>query len=78
MISVTRLDGQAMFLNNDLIESIEPTPDTLITMSNGDKLYVRETPDDVIDRVVAFKRRIFAVAECPSGQVQSAGGSQWQ
>ena len=34
MIPVTRLDGQAMFLNNDLIESIEPTPDTLITMSN--------------------------------------------
>jgi len=78
MISVTRLDGQTMFLNNDLIESIEPTPDTLITMSNGEKLYVRETPDDVIDRVVAFKRRIFAVAHRPSDALRPAGRAECQ
>jgi len=60
MIAVTRLDGSAMWLNTDLIESVEPTPDTLISMSNGDKLYVRETPDTILERVIGFKRAIHA------------------
>ena len=58
MIAVTRLDGSAMWLNTDLIESVEPTPDTLISMSNGDELYVRETPDVILERVIGFKRAI--------------------
>jgi len=60
MIAVTRLDGSAMWLNTDFIESVEPTPDTLISMSNGDKLYVRETPDVILERVIGFKRAIHA------------------
>ena len=60
MIAVTRLDGSAMWLNSDLIESVEPTPDTLISLSNGDKLYVRETPDVIVDRMIGFKRAISA------------------
>ena len=59
MIALTRLDGGPMVINIDLIETIEPTPDTLISMSNGDKLYVRESPAEVVDRVVRFKRAIF-------------------
>jgi flagellar protein FlbD len=62
MIAVTRLDGSAMWLNCDLIESVEPTPDTLISMANGDKLYVRETPDVIVERVIGFKRAIHARA----------------
>jgi len=58
MIAVTRLDGAAMVINVDLIETIEPTPDTLISMSNGDKLYVRESLDEIVGRVVRFKRAI--------------------
>lgn len=60
MISVTRLDGGEMFLNADLIESIEPTPDTLICLANGSKLLVRETPDEVVTRVIAFRRALLA------------------
>lgn len=62
MIAVTRLDGSSMWLNTDLIESVEPTPDTLISMSNGDKLYVRETPDVILERVITFKRAIHTAA----------------
>jgi flagellar protein FlbD len=58
MISVTRLDGGPMVINIDLIETIEPTPDTLISMSNGDKLYVRESPDEIVERVIHFKRAV--------------------
>ena len=58
MIAVTRLDGVEMLLNVDLIESVEPTPDTLIALANGNKLYVRETPDEIVARVIDFKRRI--------------------
>ena len=78
MIAVTRLDGQAMFLNNDLIESIEPTPDTLITMSNGEKLYVREAPEEVIDRVVRFKRTLLDHSACVTPLVRAVGDEQWQ
>lgn len=67
MIAVTRLDGGAMLLNVDLIESVEPTPDTLISMANGDKLYVRETPDEIVARVIGFKR---AVIDGLGGRIQ--------
>ncbi len=78
MIAVTRLDGQAMFLNNDLIESIEPTPDTLITMSNGEKLYVREAPEEVVDRVVRFKRTVLDPSAAVSPLAHAAGDERWQ
>jgi flagellar protein FlbD len=58
MITVTRLDGGLMVINIDLIETIESTPDTLISMSNGDKLYVRESTDEIVDRVIRFKRAV--------------------
>jgi flagellar protein FlbD len=78
MIPVTRLDGQPMFLNNDLIESIEPTPDTLITMSNGEKLYVRETPEAVVDQVIRFKRAVLEGSTLAAPAGQSGGGVRWQ
>lgn len=58
MIAVTRLDGTPMLLNVDLIESIEQTPDTMISVAGGAKLLVRETPDELVERVIEFKRAI--------------------
>jgi flagellar protein FlbD len=69
VIAVTRLDGTAIWLNIDLIECVEPTPDTLVSMSNGDKLYVRETPAELVARVIDFKRAV---------QHRAAGGDPWQ
>lgn len=63
MIEVTRLNGSIFFLNPDMILSMEATPDTVITLTNGEKLLVKDTPEEVIDRFVAFRRRI--VTELP-------------
>jgi flagellar protein FlbD len=60
VIDVTRLGGGALVINVDLILSIEQTPDTMIAFSNGEKLLVLETPAMLIERVVAFRRRIGA------------------
>jgi flagellar protein FlbD len=61
VISVTRLDGSKFFLNSDLIESIESTPDTVITLTSQKKLVVKEAPRDVLDSIVTYRRRIFAI-----------------
>jgi flagellar protein FlbD len=61
VIAVTRLDGSKFYVNSDLIETIESTPDTVLTLSTQKKLIVRESPKELIDGVVAFRRRIFAI-----------------
>ena len=58
MIEVTRLNGSIYFLNPDMILTMEPTPDTVITLTNGEKLMVKESPQTLIERFVALKRRI--------------------
>jgi flagellar protein FlbD len=58
MIEVTRLNGSIYFINPDLILTLEATPDTIITLTSGEKLMVRETPQVLIDRFIALKRRI--------------------
>lgn len=58
MIPMTRLDGSSFFVNLDLIERIEPTPDTIVALVTGERLVVRESPTDLVDRIVAFKQRI--------------------
>ena len=63
MIEVTRLNGSIFFINPDMILSMEATPDTIITLTNGEKLVVKDTPEQIIDRFVLFKRRI--VSELP-------------
>ena len=63
MIEVTRLNGSIFFLNPDMILTLEATPDTIVTLTSGEKLVVKDTPEQIIDRFVAFKRRI--VSELP-------------
>ncbi|OYW07936.1 MAG: hypothetical protein B7X34_09840 [Acidobacteriia bacterium 12-62-4] len=58
MIALTRINGLPMVLNDDLIEQIESMPDTIVRLTNGQKVVVRETPTEVIDRVVAFRQRV--------------------
>ena len=59
MIRLTRLNRMPLVLNSDLIEHIDVTPDTVITLTTGQILRVRETADQVIQRIVEFRRRIF-------------------
>lgn len=58
MIKVTRLNGKEYFINFDLIETIEETPDTVITLRDGKKYVVLETTDEIIDRIIEFKRKV--------------------
>lgn len=59
VISVTRLDGSEFVINSDLIETVEATPDTVITFAHDKKVVVRETPEEIIDRVVLFRHRVY-------------------
>jgi len=59
MIPLTRLNHKALVINPDLIVSIEETPDTIITLSNGEKIAVQEKVKEVIQRVIQFRRCIF-------------------
>lgn len=58
MITVTRLDKRVVVLNVDLIKMIEATPDTIITLVNGDTLVVRDSVEDVIRRAIDYKRQV--------------------
>lgn len=60
MIRVSRLNGGALGLNADLIERIEQTPDTVVTLVGGKKLLVADTPDEIIERVITFRATVLA------------------
>ena len=60
MIHVTRINRVPLVLNSDLIEHIETTPDTVISLTNGQKFMVLESADEVIQRVITFRRQIDA------------------
>jgi len=59
MILLTRLNRVPLVVNSDLIEHIEITPDTVIALTTGQKFLVLETAEEIIDRIVQFRRRIF-------------------
>ncbi|HEV8037374.1 MAG TPA: flagellar FlbD family protein [Bryobacteraceae bacterium] len=58
MIRLTRINHVPLVLNADLIEHIEITPDTVIAMTSGQKFMVLESADEVIERVIEFRRLI--------------------
>lgn len=58
MIMLTRLDGSEFFINPDLIETIEETPDTHIILMNGNRQLVLERALAVVEKIIAFKARI--------------------
>lgn len=63
MIHLTRLNHVPLVLNADLIEHIETTPDTVISLTNGQKFLVLEPSEEIIERVVAFRRSIHAAPQ---------------
>lgn len=58
MVRLSRFDNSEFYVNADLIETVETTPDTVISLTNGKKLVVREPAEEVVSRVVEFRRRI--------------------
>src|SRR6266478_3635570 len=58
VIYVTRLDGSQLVVNADLIETVEHTADTVITLLDGKKLVVKTLVDDVVERVIGYRQLI--------------------
>lgn len=58
MIGLTRLNGTPFVLNAELIEQVEKTPDTVITLVTGNNIVVKEAVDDVIGKIVEYRRKI--------------------
>ena len=58
MIEVTRYSGEKIYLNADLIEYVEATPDTIIALTTGKKYMVKEKVDQVVDKVMEYHRQI--------------------
>ena len=61
MIALTRLNFESVMLNSDLIETIETTPDTVIRLTNGQKLIVRERAEEVLHKVRQFRMSVVRV-----------------
>jgi len=62
MIRVKKLTGEEYVLNSDLIETIESTPDTVITLTTGKKVVVLDSIENIIQKVIEYKRTIFSHA----------------
>ncbi|MGB8260240.1 MAG: flagellar FlbD family protein [Terracidiphilus sp.] len=60
MIELTRLNGNPLVLNSDLIKTAEASPDTMLTLINGEKMIVRETCAEVVERILAYRARLLA------------------
>jgi flagellar protein FlbD len=58
MIRLTRLNGEEFYLNSDLIETVEATPDSVISLTTRRKIVVRESVAEIVDRVKAYRRDI--------------------
>lgn len=63
MIELTRLNDSPLVLNADLIETIESTPDTAITLTTGKKVMVRESVSDVREKVLEYRRSVYGPGE---------------
>jgi uncharacterized protein YlzI (FlbEa/FlbD family) len=79
VIELTRLNGSRLALNSDLIEYIESSPDTTLTLINGEKLVVREGSAQIIELALDYRARLIAEAarQCPGGLVL-ASASVWR
>jgi len=59
VIELTKLNGTSIIVNADLIETVEPTPDTIITTTTGKKIVVADKVEDVVRKTIEYKRKIF-------------------
>ncbi|MEW6581978.1 MAG: flagellar FlbD family protein [Actinomycetota bacterium] len=72
MITLHRLNGDELVLNAELIEAIEATPDTLVTLVDRRRIMVLEPVDEVVEAVVAYRRRLLGTPLVPPAAHVSA------
>ncbi len=76
MVRVHRFDGSELVVNADLIEMIEATPDTVITLTTGKKIVVRDSVDEVVSAVIAYKQVVALGPRKPAGEDAAADGGK--
>jgi flagellar protein FlbD len=74
MIRLTRLNNQQLAVNSDMIKFIEQAPDTVLTLVSGDKIVVRESSEEVLDRILSFRRSISLPVEEARPTNENAAG----
>ena len=75
MIWVTRLNGTEMVVNADLVESIESTPDTVLTLVDGKRYVICESAAEVVERVRRFRASILVLLDTPAAHPAPAQGA---
>ncbi|MEO1062730.1 MAG: flagellar FlbD family protein [Actinomycetota bacterium] len=63
MILVHRLKGEPLFVNSDLIDTIEATPDTVVSLADGRKIMVAESPEDVVDAIRRYRASVIVATD---------------
>jgi flagellar protein FlbD len=58
MISVTRFNGSKLYINAELVQTVEGTPDTVITLTNKVVIIVKEKPEEVVERMIEYQREV--------------------
>lgn len=78
MIQVTRLNGAEFYLNPETIQSVEQTPDTIITLLDNKKLVVKESPEVIVGRFIEYQRQIHCQGfEVEPARVISSAEDSW-
>jgi len=80
MIHLTRLNKHPVVVNSDLIKFVENTPDTVVTLVSGEKIVVSEAVEEVLDRIIKFRRRLLACPDDPrpsNAEVTAADPSKY-
>jgi len=60
MISLHKLNGQEVVVNAELIESVEATPDTVVNLATGNRFVVRDSVQEVIDKVIEYRKKVYS------------------
>lgn len=76
MITVTRLNGKKFYINAELIQMVEATPDTVITLVNHEKYIVKDPAEEVVRRIIDYKNRVYhSKLTTPNQDSQEAAGA---
>lgn len=74
MIEVTRLNGIPMIVNSDLIKIAESSPDTMLTLIHGEKLIVRESCAEIVEKVLKYRTQLLAAVSARANADGTTGG----
>jgi len=75
MILVHTIQGEEMFINPSMIETIRSTPDTVLFLSTNKRIPVTDTTEELVDRIVAYRQRVLGIDKNPAGLMEAVAVS---